>query len=155
MTPLGAISFQYVIGFYPLILLLVLYGWMSLYHRGFKCVVIITRPIHHCLARFWRMANIEISLIHSFASIYLLCFTQITITSILLLYSSTVSGGDDEIVFYYDATQRYFDWPHCLSVLFAIFVLIFLIFIPTIFIQLYPLNYSTSYWDGCIFESKY
>ena len=86
MSPLGAISFWYVIGLYPLVLLLLLYGWIVLYDKGCKCVVFITRPIHRCLARFWRITKIEPSLLHSVASIYLLCFTQLASTSLLLLH---------------------------------------------------------------------
>ena len=51
--PLGVISFWYVIGFYPLLLLLLLYVWITLYDKGYKCVVFITRPFHRCMARFW------------------------------------------------------------------------------------------------------
>ena len=49
MSPLGAISFWYVIGFYPLLLLLLIYVWIVLYDKGFKCVVFITRPFHALL----------------------------------------------------------------------------------------------------------
>ena len=74
--PLGVISFWYVIGFYPLLLLLLLYVWITLYDKGYKCVVFITRPFHRCMARFWSMTGIEPSFTHSIASIYILCFTQ-------------------------------------------------------------------------------
>ena len=85
MSPLEAISFWYVIGFYPLLLLLLLYIWMTLYDKGFKCVVFITRPFHRCMARFWSMTGIEPSFTHSIASIYILCFTQLTATSFKIL----------------------------------------------------------------------
>ena len=130
MTPLQAISFWYIIPTYPLVLLFLIYTWITMYDKGFRCVVTITRPLHRLLARFWRMTNIEPSLIHSIASIYLLCFTQIAATSLQLLYPTT---------WYYTEVQvKYFGWAHCFAVIFAIIVLVFIIFLPMLYIQLYP-----------------
>ena len=135
-TPLGALSFRYMIGLYPLVLLLLLYVWITLYDKGYKVIVLITRPIHRLLARFWHMTNIEPSLPHSIASIYLLCFMQLAATSFILLHPSINYNG--EIVFYNDGTLHYFGWPHSFAGIFAILVLILLVLIPMLYIQLYP-----------------
>ena len=121
-TPLEAVLFRCVIGFYPLVLLLLLYVWMALYNKGYKVIVLITRPIHRLLARFWRMTNIEPSLPHSIASIYLLCFMQLAATSFKLFLFSF---------------QRY-TWFYISAGIFAILVLILLVLIPMLYIQLYP-----------------
>ena len=97
MTPLGAISFWYLIASYPLVLLLLLYVWIIMYEKGFRCVVYITRPIHRLLARFWRMFDIEPSLIHSIASVYVLCFTQFTSISLKLLHFSKWQSLENEM----------------------------------------------------------
>ena len=86
MTPLQAISFWYIIPTYPLVLLLLIYIWITMYDKGFRCVVTITRPLHCLLAHFWHMTNIEPCLIHSIASIYLLCFT------VYCYFSSTITS---------------------------------------------------------------
>ena len=142
MTPLQAISFWYIIPTYPLVLILLIYTWITMYDKGFRCVVTITRPLHRLLARFWHMINIEPSLIHSIASIYLLCFTQFTATSFQLLHPTKWSvwnnANDSAIAFFYDGTLDYFGWPHCLAGIFAIIVLVFIIFLPMLYIQLYP-----------------
>ena len=130
MTLLQAISFWYIIQTYPFLLLLLIYTWITMYDKGFRCVVTITRPLHRLLARFWRMTNIEPCLVHSIASIYLLCFTQFAATSLQLLYHSKL---------YYTETQvKYFGWPHSFAGTFAIIVLMFIIFLPALYIQLYP-----------------
>ena len=134
-TPLGAISFWYVIGLYPLLLLLLLYVCVTLYDKGYKVIVLITRPIHRLLARFWHMTNIEPSLPHSIASIYLLCFMQLAATSFKLLHFSIHDG---KVAFFYDGTLNYFGWPHSFAGIFAILVLILLVLIPMLYIQLYP-----------------
>ena len=139
MSPLGAISFWYVIGFYPLLLLLLIYVWIILYDKGFKCVVFITRPFHRCMARFWSMTGIEPSLTNSIASIYILSFTQLTATSFKILsFTSTTTGYK----FYYDAKQGYFyDTAHGFAGSFAILVLLIVILLPTLYIQFYPFKW--------------
>ena len=42
MGSLGAIAFWYVIAAYPFLLVLFLYGWITMYNSGFRCVVRIT-----------------------------------------------------------------------------------------------------------------
>ena len=137
--PLGVISFWYVIGFYPLLLLLLLYVWITLYDKGYKCVVFITRPFHRCMARFWSMTGIEPSFTHSIASIYILCFTQLAATSfkILSLYPRNIS----DLKFYYDLKQDYFKGAHGAAGFFAILVLLLLIVLPTLYILLYPFKW--------------
>ena len=138
MSPLGAISFWYVIGFYPLLLLLLLYVWITLYDKGYKCVVFITRPFHRCMARFWSMTGIEPSFTHSIASIYILCFTQLAGTSFKLLrfkYHLNIS------VFFYDSYIQYFHGIHAVAGSFAISVLLIMILLPTLYILLYPFKW--------------
>ena len=142
MTPLQAIPLCYIIPTYPLVLLLLIYTWITMYDKGFRCVVTITIPLHRLLARFWRKINIKPSLIHSIASIYLLCFTQFASTSLQLLYATkcndcnnTYENNSTRIMFY---KNKFFGWPHILAGIFAIIALVFIIFLPMLYIQLYP-----------------
>ena len=140
--PLGVISFWYVIGFYPLLLLLLLYVWITLYDKGYKCVVFITRPFHHCMARFWSMTGIEPSFTHSIASIYILCFTQLAATSFKILsFDANSTSVFNDTKFYYDIKQDYFKGVHGAAGFFAILVLLFLIVLPTLYILLYPFKW--------------
>ena len=142
MSPLGAISFWYVIGFYPLLLLLLLYIWITLYDKGFKCVVFITRPFHRCMARFWRMTGIEPSFTHSIASIYILCFAQLTATSFKILSFDPLQAK-----FFFDEKQGYFQGWHGLAGSIAIIVLLFLIILPTLCILFYPFKWFQKLLD--------
>ena len=147
MSPLGAISFWYVIGFYPLLLLLLLYIWMTLYDKGFKCVAFITRPFHRCMARFWSMTGIEPSFTHSIASIYILCFTQLTATSFKILsFTPSIRNDINNTRFYYDTRNTYFVEFSFLGLL-AILVLLFLIILPTLCILFYPFKWFQKLLD--------
>ena len=144
--PLGVISFWYVIGFYPLLLLLLLYAWITLYDKGYKCVVFITRPFHRCMARFWSMTGIEPSFTHSIASIYILCFTQLAATSFKILSIAPKNetlgfSKTNNTKFSYDMDQDYFKGVHGAAGFFAILVLLFLIVLPTLYILLYPFKW--------------
>ena len=125
-TPLEAVLFRYMIGLYPLVLLSLLYVWITLYDKGYKVIVLITRPIHRLFACFWHMTNIEPSLPHSIASIYLLCFMQLAATSFNAIHFS-IGNNYDHII-----------WFRCLAGIFSILVLILLVLIPMLYIQLYP-----------------
>ena len=144
MSPLGAISFWYVIGFYPLLLLLLLYVWITLYDKGYKCVVLVTRPFHRCTARFWSMTGIEPSFTHSIASIYILCFTQLTSTSFKIL---SFDVTNNETIFYYDGNQSYFQEWHGFAGFIAIIVLFFLIIVPTFCILFYRFKWFQKLLD--------
>ena len=140
--PLGVISFWYVIGFYPLLLLLLLYVWITLYDKGFKCVVFITRPFHRCMARFWSMTGIEPSFTHSIASIYILCFTQLAATSFKILsFDAKSASSFNDTKFYYDMKQQYFDIKHGFAGFFALLVLLFVIVLPTLYTLLYSFKW--------------
>ena len=136
MSPLGAISFWYIVGLYPLILLLLIYVWIVLYDKGFRCVAFITRPFHRCMARFWDATGIEPSFTHSTASVYILCFSQLAATSFKIL--SFNLDDTSSLSFFYDAKQKFFDGAHCFAGFIAILMLLFLILLPTLYIQFYP-----------------
>ena len=138
MSPLLVIFFWYVIEFYPLLLLLLLYVWITLYDKGYKCVVFITRPFHRCMARFWSMTGIEPSFTHSIASIYILCFTKLASISFKILRLNFENGN---ALFFYDAKQKYFKNFHIAAGLFAILVLLLVILLPTLYIQFYPFKW--------------
>ena len=153
MGSLGAITFWYVIAAYPLLLLLFLYGWITMYNKGFKCIVTITRPLHHILARFWHVTNIEPSLTHSISSIYVLCFTQFAATSLKLLHFTkwySLNNEDETgIAFYYDGTLDYFGYPHAFLGILAIIILIVVVFIPTVYLLLHPFKWFHKILDWC------
>jgi hypothetical protein len=85
------------------------------------------------------------------ASIYLLCFTQLVSTSLLLLNFTPIYDIDNYNVtgfaFYYDGSLDYFGWPHCVCGIFAICVLVCLVLIPTIYIQLFPFKFFHKFLD--------
>ena len=155
-TPLGALSFWYIIAFYPLVLILILYNCVVLYNKGCKCVVCIVRPVHCVLQRFWQLFDIQPSLIATLASVYKLCFAQLAAISLKILHpTSYVNGsGNSETVFYYDGTQPYFKGWHAVAGLFAILVLLFLN-LSTLYLSLYPFKWFQLLLNKLMFKKDF
>ena len=137
-TPLGAISFWYLIAFYPFLLLALVYACIRMYDKGNKCIVCVFRPVHRLLARFWRIFNIQPSLTHTIASVYTLCFTQLAATSLKILHPTYALG---KVRFFYDGSMPYFHGTHGAAATLALIVLIVVIIIPTVYLTIYPFKW--------------
>ena len=151
-TPLGAVSFWYLIAFYPLFLLIVFYVCIVLYDKGYRCVVLFIRPVHRVLARFWQIIKIQPSLTHTVASVYTLCFTLLTTVSFKILFPVQHYGGD--YYFFYDGTQKYFEGSHGLACTFALIVLLIQI-IVTIYLSLYPFQFFQKFFGKLKFKKDF
>ena len=152
LSPLGAILFWYLIAFYPLIILAVVSIWTILYfHKNY--LLTITRPIHRKLARFWLQFNITPSLFTSAATIYTLCFTQLTQTSFKLLNFASYKGINDSasgMAFYYDGTLDYFGWySHFLAGSLAVAVLLVIVVMPVVWLAFYPFRWFQRILNCC------
>ena len=137
-NPLSAISFWYLIAFYPFFLLALVYACISMYDKGNICIVRVFRPVHRLLARFWRIFNIQPSLTHTIASVYTLCFTQLAATSLKILHSTKLNG---KLQFFYDGSMPYFHGTHGAAAILALIVLIVVIIIPTVYLMIYPFKW--------------
>ena len=151
-TPLGAISFWYLIALYPLFLLMVFYVCIVLYEKGYRCVVFFIRPVHCVLARFWQMFKIQPSLTHTVASVYTLCFTMLTtVSSTKILFPIRRNGKNN---FFYDGMQKYFEGWHGLACTFALIVLLIQI-IVTIYLSLYPFQFFQKCFSKLKFKKDF
>ena len=150
-TPLGAISFWYLIALYPLFLLIVFYVCIVLYEKGYRCVVFFIRPVHRVLARFWLMFKIQPSLTHTVASVYTLCFTMLTTVSTKILFPIQHKGKN---YFFYDGMQKYFEGWHGLACTFALIVLLIQI-IVTIYLSLYPFQLFQKFFSKLKFKKDF
>ena len=151
-SPLEAISFWFLIAFYPFVLLILIYICTILYGRGHKCIVYFVRPFHRILARFRSMFNTQPSLTHTAASVFTLCFMQLAATSFKILHPAWYEDkhGKYHSVFFYDGTQPYFRNWHGLAGTFAVMVLMFLS-IVTLYLLIYPFQW----FQKCLNKVKF
>ena len=157
-TPLGALSFWYVIAFYPMILQALIHICIIFYDNGYRCVTCFMRPVHRILARFWRMFDIQPSLTTTVASVYTLCFTQLAAISLKILhptrYHSKHHSKETLTVFFYDGTQQYFKGWHAVAGSFAILVLLFLI-VSSLYLSVYPFQWFQKCFNKLKFKKDF
>ena len=142
MTTLQALSLEYIVAFYPLLLITVLYICIQLHARDCKPLVYLWKPFHKCcscIAQRWSPSE---SLIHAFATFLLLAYSKILFVSFNLLHSNSIHDNTGEKegspVFYYNATVPYFGTEHLPFAILAISVLAIFIVLPVLILLLYP-----------------
>ena len=74
MTNMEVLALRYLVALYPLLLILVIYALVCLYDRNFKPLVLVWRPFGAIISCFRKQCNVRHSLIHAFASFFLLYF---------------------------------------------------------------------------------
>ena len=143
VNTLQAIAIDYCVAFYPLLLIGLTYLFIKLHECGFHPVVWVWMPIQHCLARFRLQCSLRSSLVEAFATFLLLSYVKLLDVSVdLLIPTSTfdIHGKRQSKYLFYNATIEVFGKQHLPYAILAIIVLIFFIFLPLLFLVLYPLR---------------
>ena len=136
-----AISLQYFISLYPLLMILLSYFLVKLYDRDFKLVVWTFLPIKKCFSILRVRVDPISSLLTTFATFFFLSFSRATITSLMLLsYTDLLSPNGTSVrrVFLYDATMDYLGPGHLPYALLALFVGVVFIILPLLLVTVYP-----------------
>ena len=138
LTNLEVIALRYLVTLYPLFLVVVIYVLVCLYDRNFKPLVLVWRPFSAVFSCFRKQFNVKHSLIHAFASFFLLSFFSSSVTSVSLLAAVSIHNTNDEHeqVFYCDGSVQY-DLTISTSIL-AITVFVIFIILPTVLLLAYP-----------------
>ena len=142
LTPIQVLALEYIVAFYPLLLIATTYIGVGLYARDWKLIVWLWRPFRRCLAFVLRGNEINFSLVHAFASFLLLSFAKILFVSFQLLSATTLYDSEGQRVgptmVYYDASIGYFSVQHLPFALLAIFTLCVFVVFPALVLLLYP-----------------
>ena len=143
MTTIQALSLEYVVAFYPLLLIIVFYTCIQAHARGCKLLVYLWRPSQRCCACISRRWNPMESLVHAFAAFLLLSYSKILSVSFKLLHLGRHiedSGGTKvgHLILFYNATIPYFGAEHLPFALLAISILATFVVLPVLILLLYP-----------------
>ena len=143
---LQTLSLDFLVGAYPLLLLVVTYFLIGLHDRKFKVVVILWKPFGRLFGLFRKQWEIRTSLIDAFATFFLLSSVKFLSVSYDLLvpmrvYQLNSTGGHNYTFrLYYDPTVPYLGRSHLPYAITAILVLVLFVLIPGILLLLYPLR---------------
>ncbi len=83
---------------YPLLLMGMLYAMVTMYNKGFRCVLLCGRPVHHCLARFRGPWKLSTTIAHTFAAFLVLSFIKFTLISFRLLSPSYLYNQTGHVI---------------------------------------------------------
>ena len=140
-----ALTLEYLVGFYPVFLILITYACMKLHDNNFRPVVWLWRPFHKHFVHFRRRWDSKASIVNAFTTFLLLSYSKILFVTFTLLYTFDIHNHaqtgevtQGRCVLYYDTTvechtREYFTFAAiagCVSLLFII--------LPTVLLILYP-----------------
>ena len=141
---LQTLALDFVIGIYPLLLMVASYVLIELYDRNFRLLVIMWKPFRRLFGLFRENWNLRTSLIDSFATTFLLANIRFQSVSFDLLTPVKVyqifNTGNWTYSYrlFYDPTVPYFGLRHLPFAVIAVMVMVLFTIIPVFVLILYP-----------------
>ena len=136
MTNMEVLALRYLVALYPLLLVLVIYALVCLYDKNFKPLVLVWRPFGAIISCFRKQFNVRHSLIHAFASFFLLSFFSFSAVSYSFFHHNYLRHINSSIIstiFYWDGSGTHTN----ISVL-TFTMLIVLAILPIVLMLVYP-----------------
>lgn len=142
IPPLLALSLDYAIAFYPLVLILVTYVLIKLYERDMRLVVWLWRPFRRCYIRLRRQWDIRTSIVEVFATFLILSYVKFLSVSFDILVPTQVFDvhGHSRLFLFNNASIEYFGNEHRPYAILAILVTLLFNILPLLLLLLYPLR---------------
>ncbi len=141
LSPLSVISLDYIVGVYPLLLILLTYVVIKIHDRSVVCVW-VCKPTTKVLSLFRRKWNIHTSLVKGFASFLLLSYVKLLNVSFLLLTPSgplhSLNGTQFSRYLRSDGTVPYLRSGHVPYVVGAVIMFAVFNVFPLVLLFLYP-----------------
>ena len=141
VTTLQALALDYLVAFYPFLLLLTSYFFIKLYDRKICYLAIIWKPFQNVISVFHKSWKVHTSLIDAFATFFLLSYIKImNVTMDILIPTEIYQLGSNtsKLGLFYSPTITYFGHDHLPYAIFALAVFLLFVIIPIILLILYP-----------------
>ena len=140
ITTIQSYSIEGAIGLYPLVLLVVLYSFVTLRDRGCRVIVKIWKLFHFLLSRFQNKLNLKTSLINTFATFLLFSYMKIGFVAFYILAPTPVwsPDGSYRLAVYVDPSVAYFGSSHIGYAVMTLLLLLVVLIIPIVLLFLYP-----------------
>ena len=141
ISSLSALSLDYAIAFYPLLLIFLTYVATELHARGFRVVVFLWTPFRQVFRHTWDNKS---SLIDVMATFILLTYNKMLSVSFDILAFTqpfNLNGTFTGKYLYYDATIVYFGPRHLPFAVMAILFVVIFIIMPFLLLVFYPMKW--------------
>ena len=133
-------ALEFVVGLYPLFLVLVTYTLVELHARNFKPLVVLWKPFRRVFIRFHNQVSAKNSMVDVFATFLLLSYVKLVSVSTDLLHLTLArypNSTTTSALWFYDGTTAFFLDKHTPLGILAVGGLVFCITI-VVFLFLYP-----------------
>ena len=144
LTTLQALSLDYIIAFYPLLLIMITYIMIKLHSRECRLVVWMWKPIKKCLLKVKNTDNMKTSMIDVFATFLILSYHKIlSVNFDLLAFTAPIDSSGTSVgrFLYYDASYEYFGPDHLPYGILAIISFTFINLLPVLLLFFYPMKW--------------
>ena len=135
ITTVQAMAMAYIVPLYMMLLIGLTYFIIELHDRDVQVIVKCWKPFRRRFLRWRRNWQVKDSLIDTFATFLLLCYSKLATASLRLLNNAfvyNVHGKRVGAYFYYDGTVEYFGSGHAPFALLALAVLALIAILPLI-----------------------
>ena len=154
LSTLQAFALDYILAFYPLVVIVFLYVCIRLHASNFRPVVYCWKPFLKCFLRFRRSVDPTTSVIDAFATFILLSYVKLLFVAGRFLYPTQVFNGQGQqlktAVFAYDASIRFFHTEHLPLAILSIIVLLTFVVVPPIVL----IFYQAAFFQKCLTRCK-
>ena len=144
VTTLQTISLDYLIAFYPLILIIITYVAIRLHSQGCRIIVCMWDLIKRCFIKFQNKENIKTSMIDVFATFLLLSYYKtLSVNFDLLAFTIPIDSSGKKVgrYLYYDASYEHFGPDHLPYGILALLLLTIFNFLPFLLLLFYPMKW--------------
>ena len=141
---LELMALDYLIAVYPMVVTVIAFFILQMYYHGFGPVKIMCRPFQRVFANFRQSWNLHTTLIDAFVTFFILSTTKILHVSVSVLVSVRLldpEGNKLDLVWYEDASIKFFDSYHRQYGFVAIIAITVLIIIPIALLMIYQFTF--------------
>ena len=142
LTELHVMFLNSVGTIYPLLIVIISLILIDLHSKQYKVIVILFKPLGFVLKLTNCKAITSDAVIRTFASFLFLSSTKMVFVFITMIQAvpviSSISGSVYKKVLYNDPTIQYYSHKHILFLLLALIQCLFLVFLPSLLLFLYP-----------------
>ena len=150
-STLQVLAFEYIIAFYPLLLIIITYIGIELYDKNYRVIVLMWKPFNWCLSQVQKYYSLDLnsvkySIINAFASFFVLSYSKILFTCCNIISFTQKFAIDGSIIqenninyyLFYNASVAYFSPQHKPYFIFATTILTFFHIFPMFLLFVYP-----------------
>ena len=147
LTTHDALLLDYIIGFYPMLLIFISYVLIKLHGNNFKPLITLWKPFHRCFSKIRRTWDSEASIMNAFTTFLLLSLTKVLFISFYSIQvehlHATVMNStktQSHYAYYYNPNVRAGSHNIIPVIALSYTIMAAFVFIPTTLLCCYPLR---------------